>query len=803
MASYRTVDKRSGRAPIIAPPRLITSNVNEEMSSLRKRGMALPRDNRRAAQSVSDLNSTVNDRNLSAYVQETRQRNVALASQMGSPNSGGIRKQASGDMLLALPKSREPLGSLMAKGIPWQTGEEKERLTIRQWTRAFYATHYLVSLCVDAYCRFPIQGMEFTCKDPALTKFYEQQFFEMLDYETFLIDFGREFWTVGEVNGLANFNESLGVWDAEEIINPDDLQVRYSPFERDWRYKLKVPQYLKELQDDQTTRWEYDLLREEYPEIIQAIQKDEGLDVSNVLLKRVVNKMSPWDIYGTPHMLRTFEQLMMEQSLNAAQDAVADRLYAPLILAKLGVEDIDGTGVPWIPDAGERDALRNDLNLALAADFRLLVHHFGLDIENVFGREAMPRLGEDYDRIERKLLQAWGIGEALVSGGTGAPYASSALNQEFVTQLMSSWQKWVMKHYRERALIVAEAQEHFDYESSGNVRVPIMEEVLEVDEDGEEYIRKRPKLLIPDLKFATINLRDENVERQFLQTLKMSGVPISDQSLCVNIPIEFKEELEQVSKEKMAKAIAEAQFNFDLYQSLTIRGLPIPPELQMMMTPPVAPMVGPGAGSVAAPPGVLPPGSTGQEDMAEQAAEDPTMGGAVPPSGAGAVGGAMPMMQSMPVSDITAPPATPNLTPNLIMPPSMPGAEPVEATEPMGAVEPGSNFLPRNQIAQRPEISDQARGTMPKKSGATEDRYIEWQDKDEEGVPIGEPRLLHKRLADRRFGRQLREARMSSGPKHVGKSSYLTEESITDAVVNRKWAEVLKVELPDDVEVGD
>jgi hypothetical protein len=405
----------------VVPPRLVTANVNAELSNLRSLGMALPRDNRRAAQSAAELRSTVNDHNLPAYVAETRQRNMALASQMGSPNTG-IRKQASGDMMLAFPKSREPLGSMIAKGIPWQTGEEKERLTIRQWCRAFYATHYLVSLCVDAYCRFPVQGMEFSCKDPDLKKFYEQQFFDMLNWDTFLIDFGREFWTVGEVNGLANFNESLGVWDAEEIINPDDLQVRFSPFERDWRYKLKVPQYLKDLQNEQDTRWEYDLLREEYPEIIQAIQKDEGLEVSNVLLKRVVNKMTPWDVYGTPHMLRTFEQLMMEQSLNAAQDAVADRLYAPLILAKLGVEDIDGSGTPWIPDAGERDSLRNDLNMALAADFRLLVHHFGLDIENVFGREAMPRLGEDYDRIERKLLQAWGIGEALVSGGTGAPY---------------------------------------------------------------------------------------------------------------------------------------------------------------------------------------------------------------------------------------------------------------------------------------------------------------------------------------------------------------------------------------------
>lgn len=802
MARYEVKDRRSGRGPIVAPSRLVTSNVNAELSTLRARGMALPRDARRAAQSVSDLNSTVNDRNLSAYIAETRQKNAALAGQMGSPNVG-LRKQASGDMLLALPKSREPLGSMIAKGIPWQTGEEKERLTIRQWTRAFYATHYLVSLCVDAYCRFPIQGMEFSCKDPDLVKFYEQQFFEMLDYETFLIDFGREFWTVGEVNGLANFNESLGVWDAEEIINPDDLAVRYSPFERDWRYKLKVPQYLKDLQNDQNTLWEYNLLKEEYPEIIRAIQKDEGLDVSNVLLKRVVNKMSPWDIYGTPHMLRTFEQLMMEQSLNAAQDAVADRLYAPLILAKLGVEDIDGSGTPWIPDAAERDSLRNDLNLALAADFRLLVHHFGLDIENVFGREAMPRLGEDYDRIERKLLQAWGIGEALVSGGTGAPYASSALNQEFVTQLMSSWQKWVKKHYRERALIVAEAQGHFDYESAGNVRIPIMEEVLEVDEDGEEYIRKRPKLLIPDLKFATINLRDENVERQFLQTLKMSGVPISDRALMVNIPFDWQEELDQVEEEKLKKALAEARFNQKLYDLLTMQGLPIPPELQAMMAPPmVAPQVGPG--SAAAPPGILPPGSTGQEDMAEAAAEDPTMGGAIPPGGAPAgAGAAMPLMQSMPVSDITSPPATPNLTPNLIQPPSIPGTEPTDATEPTMATEPGSTFLPKNWISQRPEISDQARKNMPKKSGAADDRYIEYQDKDEDGNPVGEPRLLHRRLGDRRFGKQLREARMAAGPRHVGMSSLLTEESIMDAIVNRKWAEVLKVDLPPGVEVGE
>jgi len=91
----------------------------------------------------------------------------------------------------------------------------------------------------------------------------------------------------------------------------------------------------------------------------------------------------------------------------------------------------------------------------------------------------------------------------------------------------------------------------------------------------------------------------------------------------------------------------------------------------------------------------------------------------------------------MPVSDITSPPATPNLTPNLIMPPSIPGTEPTDATEPVMATEPGSSFLPRNQIAQRPEISDQARKGMPRKSGSVDPDYIEWQDKDEEGKAVG------------------------------------------------------------------
>ena len=316
-----------------------------------------------------------------------------------------------------------------------------------------------------------------------------------------------------------------------------------------------------------------------YPEIIQAAAQDDGLDMSDALISRIVNRSTPWARRGTPHLLRSFRTLMTEESLNAAQDAVADRLYAPLVLATLGIEDM-GDGEPWIPDQSELDDARDDLQSALAADFRLMVHNFGLKIENVFGRESVPNLDADFSRVQTKLLQAWGIGEALISGGTGGAYASSALNREFVTQMMVGFQNSLRRHLVNRAEVIAEAQGHYDYDLKGGLRVPIYREIVEVDpETGEEHIRKVPKLLIPDIKFSTLNLRDEAQERAFISQLKAMGVPVSDKTLAVNIDMEFDQELERQAEESVAKLMATAQAMKKVQDLCDQQNLPYPPEL--------------------------------------------------------------------------------------------------------------------------------------------------------------------------------------------------------------------------------
>jgi len=692
---------------------LNTNGFNAELARLRRKGLVLPTNPNRAVSKMRAMQQSVN----------TRPRRVTASEKLNAIKKiGGVQ--------MSLEKTRQPLDRFTQSNIPYRVEDIEERTKIRDLCRIYYATHNLVPTCIDIYSRFPLQGMKIVSKDPELTRFYEELFFDQLDYEQFLIEASQEFFTIGEVNMLATFNETLGIWENEQIINPDDLTVTQSPFSKEMRYHMKVPESIKQIIETREPRADYEILVREYPEVVKAAREStlsvadsalgEGLEISDVLLSRMVNKSAPWDLYGTPQMMRVFTLLNLEEGLYAAQKAVADRLYSPLILAKLGSPDL-GDGEAWVPDEDALEAFTDQMNQAMAADFRFLTYHFGVEIESVFGREAVPRFDQDFDRIESKILEVWGIGESLITGAQGGPYASSALNMELITQMMSSYQKMVQRHFRKRAEVIAEAQGHFDYNSSGGVKSTIMEEYLEVDDDGNERVRKRPKLLVPELQFASMNLRDEETQRTFLMSLKQAGVPISDKALMVNMDMEFDDEVESIRQEKVKKIIAEAETLQQAIKALQERQLPLPPELLTL--------------------------------VAQQQ---------TPPPG--------PPMVSQPVmNDIAAPINTPNIAPdpnaatmaqnNLAMLPVMPGGTqnsnpgpaPAAPAGPPQVDHSGPTVLPQNWISSRPEISDNMRGSMPK--------------------------------AARAF--------MRHDPSVVGKRALLTEESIQEVTEERPWTRVL------------
>ena len=746
-------------------------NWQNEVSKLRRMGASMPNSPTQARAEAMAMRESVNNRSLIASMNRNRVNNYRGRQFTAFQGS---------NMQIALPKVRQPLGTLADKGIPFNVDDEDELKDIRRWSRLFYATHDLVPLLIDIYSKFPVVGLEFDSKDPLIKKFYEDMFLGELNYMEFLPDqLGREYFTVGEVTSLAHFNESLGVWSSEEILNPDMLRVSRSLFVQRDRVQLLVKEMVDNLRQgpdgsglsasDETPserlqrNREYQDLVRYYPEIVEAAAQNDGLDISDALISRIVNRSTPWAKRGTPHLLRSFRTLMTEESLMAAQDAVADRLYSPLVLATLGIEDM-GDGEPWIPDQGELDDARDDLQAALAADFRLMVHNFGLKVENVFGRESVPNLDADFERVQVKLLQAWGIGEALISGGTGGAYASSALNREFVTQIMTGFQNSLKRHIIKRAEVIAEAQGHYDYDLKGGVRVPIYREIVEVDpETGEEHIRKVPKLLIPDVKFSTLNLRDEAQERAFISQLKAMGVPVSDKTLAVNIDVQFDQELERQAEESVAKMMATAQAMKKVQDLCDAQDLPYPPELaqhlmstlqlrqgktqtelgeaqavageaqaelqaeqiemQKAMMEQQMGGVPPGAPGVA-PPGMMPPQGADpmppgpEEAMAAEMEGGPAEGPNVSPlssPGPGAPGPGNPSAGYYAarvggLGAINGPHGTP--------PAGMPPSGGVGPELPPGVPEPSE--IPRNR--QRPVESDSMRGNTPRQVGAGRER---------------------------------------------------------------------------------
>jgi hypothetical protein len=518
--------------------------------------------------------------------------NLATAGRMRRSGSIG---DGSGGIRFATGRPRNPDFYWGRTALPFdiydETGIGLQKL--RDFCRNVSMTHPIVGPAIDIFCQYPLTGMELRCKDPALNDFYTELFFDDLSYEDFLVDVAREYWTVGEAFAFGSFSESLGVWEDDELLNPNDIRVTRSPFLREPRFEMRLPPVIRDLIRTREPLWEYEKLMEAYPELghySSTVYDDEGpveqadnlMPVSNILLRHVYLKGSdPYLNRGIPILYRAIRTLIQEEMLNSAQEAIAERLYTPLILVKLGATASElGTNTPWVPSRGEMAAFEERMDAALAADFRMMVHHFGVNVESVFGREAMPRLNDDFDRMTERILQVFGLSKTMLSGaGSGQTYAADALNRDLITQLLTVFQRKLKRFFRDRALVVAEAQGHYDYETRGDRRVPIMQEVLEVDDEGNERIVEKPKLLVPELHMKVMNLRSEDQERQFVEQLRQSGIPVSMQTRMVNLPIDLEQEAEMVEDEQVDLAVRQQEVRRRTFEALRDRGLPIPEDL--------------------------------------------------------------------------------------------------------------------------------------------------------------------------------------------------------------------------------
>lgn len=662
------------------------------------------------------------DPNADVLAEMRKNRRVAakIANVMGGGRGGA-------DISFATQRPRDPMFYWRQNNLPYDITKAEELRKIRSYCRLLYLTHPVIASAIDVYSKYPLTGMEFTCKDDALTEFYTTLFFEQLNYEEFLVDLLREYWLVGEAWPLGSFNETLGVWEDDELVNPDDVDVIRSPFLKEPRFQMRLPEIIRKIIEERSPQWEFAQLMHAYPELKNFVGHEARMPVSNILLKQIKFKADTFHPRGIPILMRGFRAIMQEEMLNAAQDAVADRLYTPLLLLKLGASATDlGTNQPWIPQDEDIADLEEAFDAALAGDFRALFYHFALQVESVFGRENMPNLDADFERLTDRILQVFGLSRSMMSGAqAGTTYASDAINRDLISQLLTTAQRLVKRFVRDRMLVVAEAQEHYDYEERGGKRYPIMEEVYEIDEEtGEGRIVEQPKLLVPDLKIKAMNMADEQDLRQFYEALRSTGVPISDQTRLVNVPIDLDEEVERVIDEQVKKAVNAQEARKRTFLALRAEGLPIPDDLRTDFEPKAHEADVPA--EPGAEPGPLP--SVGIDDPASTVALVPTS------------------------ADYAA-----------------------DGNGQRATV----HQLPRNRMRNRPEESDDQRARMPKPASA-----LDSSGKAEYQMPVldDEGHITAWSLHTTEDPVEEGPSRLLSGPRHIGmrRRAGITRDTVLD-----------------------
>ena len=563
------------------------------------------------------------------------EENSDVANEMRLNRQSKTGSYGGGSLMLASDRSTDPMFYWRNSNLPYNIWKPDELRRVREFCRVLYLTHPVIGSVIDVFATYPLVGMEMVCpKSDDIADFYNTLFIDDLGYEEFLIDVGREYWKVGEAFPLGSFNELLGTWESDELMLPEDVKVVRSPFLKEPRFEMRLPAHIRKIINERKPHLEYQQLMTQYPELARYAttgdlflsEEDDDprtwIPVSNMVMSQVKLRGDAFHERGVPILLRAFRPLVQEEMLNAAQDAIASRLYTPLILAKIGASATDlGTDAPWIPTRGDLDGFTEDLNNALVADFRLITHHFAVDISNVFGREAMPDLSSDFDRLQERYLQSFGMSKTMLSGASsGETYAADAMNRDLLTQLLSTFQKRIKRFVKNRAAVVAEAQGHYDFEMKGGRAVPIMEEIVETDPDtGNKRIVRQPKLLLPELRIRSMNLKDEDNFHTMIESMREAGVPISMRTRLVNIPIDLEDEIEATKREQVDQAVAAQEARRETYIALRKKNLPIPQDLKDDFEPKVVTMGD--AGTASGEP--VPPDTIGFVDPASTMALTP------------------------------------------------------------------------------------------------------------------------------------------------------------------------------------
>lgn len=474
------------------------------------------------------------------------QASTAAAPRVVNNNAGTTRRSyAQSQVIYTQPQFYSPLHTPQNWQIP------SKRRQIYQWCRYFYENEPKVAAAIDFYSFFPINGFETQCDDEKIKRFFDNKNMLLnMDFWTKMIS--KETHLMGDtfpMNEIAcKYCKGSGIFQGKicdhpggtikrlVILNPDWIDVQTNILADDPVITLLPDDDLKRTVWYKEPRVIYDKIPQYVRNLILA---GKPIPISNDSVSHIKYNPYPYGVYGTSMIRRLFKTLAYKDKLMVAQWIVAERLILPIRVVKIGSDE---------RPAGDDDISKVQQQLAVVSqdpNLTLVTHH-NFDYDWIGASGKVLQLSNEYELINKEILQGLMINEALLSGEQ-AGYASAAIGAEVLVRRLESWRielaRWIEeKIYRQIARMKA---------LGGDEKFIDKEATKELGDDIEEPVYKYPKI-----KWNELNIRDQTQKGQLYIQLFDKQL-ISAQSVLEYFNFDYDTEVERIRYETAAQQFSQ------------------------------------------------------------------------------------------------------------------------------------------------------------------------------------------------------------------------------------------------------
>ena len=370
----------------------------------------------------------------------------------------------------------------------------KSRQEILKWARIFFNLEPYVQSIIIMHSLYPFSKFEISTEDESITQFYKDMAFnENFDLFEFILRASLSYQKFGEALPFGNMvkgEDKKYRWSRFVLLEPELVEITTDMFEGTQAFSLIPTEELKTLvkSTDEADLKRLEKLREKAPAIVDAIEKNINIEMSEDHVSVIANLTDPSATRGTSPIQCLFKVLIYQDWIRLAQSAFAQRYIFPIELWKLGDAS---QGI--IPDEKAIGDFRQMINQAIQNP------PFTIIYPDIVKYEAVSTLGKqfpinnEYEYIHDQLLVGMGVNKNIIlgEGPSFSNVKTMALHKLMMVYkvIRDKFENWIINKYFRPIAIKNEF-----YTTSGGIKKLILPTIswnksLDIEEEADEKER--------------------------------------------------------------------------------------------------------------------------------------------------------------------------------------------------------------------------------------------------------------------------------------------------------------------------